>query len=62
MYVVFHSFVRWLSLGHLANMCCITFQNDGTILMENGILRTIVNKNGTLASLYLISANRLGRL
>eukprot|EP00066_Takifugu_rubripes_P004327 XP_003967613.1 PREDICTED: alpha-mannosidase 2C1 isoform X1 [Takifugu rubripes] len=36
----------------------VTVQNDGTILMENGILRTIVNKNGTLASLYLISANR----
>uniref|UniRef100_A0A4W6DHT4 Alpha-mannosidase 2C1 n=1 Tax=Lates calcarifer TaxID=8187 RepID=A0A4W6DHT4_LATCA len=31
---------------------------DGTILMENGILRTVVNKDGTLASLCLINANR----
>ncbi|XP_068578630.1 alpha-mannosidase 2C1 isoform X1 [Cebidichthys violaceus] len=36
----------------------VTSQADGTILMENGILRTVVNKDGTLASLYLINANR----
>ncbi|KAF3854847.1 hypothetical protein F7725_022902 [Dissostichus mawsoni] len=36
----------------------ITGQADGTLLMENGILRTVVNKDGTLASLYLINANR----
>uniref|UniRef100_A0A3B3BIM3 Alpha-mannosidase n=1 Tax=Oryzias melastigma TaxID=30732 RepID=A0A3B3BIM3_ORYME len=28
------------------------------VLMENGILRTAINKDGTLASLHLISANR----
>uniref|UniRef100_A0A3B3BHW4 Glycosyl hydrolase family 38 C-terminal domain-containing protein n=1 Tax=Oryzias melastigma TaxID=30732 RepID=A0A3B3BHW4_ORYME len=33
-------------------------QADGTVLMENGILRTAINKDGTLASLHLISANR----
>uniref|UniRef100_A0A4W6DI09 Alpha-mannosidase 2C1 n=1 Tax=Lates calcarifer TaxID=8187 RepID=A0A4W6DI09_LATCA len=36
----------------------VTVQADGTILMENGILRTVVNKDGTLASLCLINANR----
>uniref|UniRef100_A0A7N6BVJ0 alpha-mannosidase n=1 Tax=Anabas testudineus TaxID=64144 RepID=A0A7N6BVJ0_ANATE len=36
----------------------VTVQADGTVLMENGILRTVVNKDGTLASLCLISANR----
>ncbi|RVE71820.1 hypothetical protein OJAV_G00055550 [Oryzias javanicus] len=36
----------------------VTCQADDTVLMENGILRTVVNKNGTLASLHLISANR----
>uniref|UniRef100_A0A7N6AJ25 Alpha-mannosidase 2C1 n=1 Tax=Anabas testudineus TaxID=64144 RepID=A0A7N6AJ25_ANATE len=39
-------------------ICCLTLQADGTVLMENGILRTVVNKDGTLASLCLISANR----
>lgn len=54
--------VRWLSLVNLTNWAMWTFQSDGTILMENGILRTVVNRNGTLASLYLMSADRLGRL
>ncbi|XP_022046125.2 alpha-mannosidase 2C1 isoform X1 [Acanthochromis polyacanthus] len=36
----------------------VTVQSDGTVLMENGILQTVINKNGTLASLRLISANR----
>uniref|UniRef100_A0A8C4I933 alpha-mannosidase n=1 Tax=Dicentrarchus labrax TaxID=13489 RepID=A0A8C4I933_DICLA len=36
----------------------VSIQADGTILMENGILQTVINKDGTLASLYLISANR----
>ncbi|XP_056138138.1 alpha-mannosidase 2C1 [Lampris incognitus] len=36
----------------------VTVQADGTVLMENGILRTIVNKDGSLASLYLVSASR----
>ncbi|XP_029010098.1 alpha-mannosidase 2C1 isoform X2 [Betta splendens] len=36
----------------------VTVQADGTVLMENGILRTVVNKDGTLASLCLIDANR----
>ncbi|XP_037539458.1 alpha-mannosidase 2C1 [Nematolebias whitei] len=33
-------------------------QTDGSVIMENGILRTVVSKDGTLASLYLIAANR----
>uniref|UniRef100_A0A673CR29 alpha-mannosidase n=1 Tax=Sphaeramia orbicularis TaxID=375764 RepID=A0A673CR29_9TELE len=37
---------------------CITLQADGTVLMENGILQTVVNKDGTLASLRLVHANR----
>ncbi|AWP08416.1 putative alpha-mannosidase 2C1 [Scophthalmus maximus] len=36
----------------------VTVQADGTVLMENGILQTVVNKDGTLASLYLNNANR----
>lgn len=36
----------------------VTVQADGTVLMENGLLKTVINKNGTLASLYLISSNR----
>lgn len=36
----------------------VTVQADGTVLMENGILRTVVNKDGTLASLQLVSGNR----
>ncbi|XP_044049172.1 alpha-mannosidase 2C1 isoform X2 [Siniperca chuatsi] len=36
----------------------VTVQADGTVLMENGILQTVVNKDGTLASMYLINANR----
>ncbi|XP_038562144.1 alpha-mannosidase 2C1 [Micropterus salmoides] len=36
----------------------VTGQADGTVLMENGILQTVINKDGTLASLYLINANR----
>lgn len=36
----------------------VTVQEDGTVLMENGILRVVVNKDGTLASLYLCNANR----
>uniref|UniRef100_A0A8K9V7M1 alpha-mannosidase n=1 Tax=Oncorhynchus mykiss TaxID=8022 RepID=A0A8K9V7M1_ONCMY len=31
---------------------------DGTVLMENGILRAVVNKDGCLASLYLVETNR----
>uniref|UniRef100_A0AAQ6A5A0 alpha-mannosidase n=1 Tax=Amphiprion ocellaris TaxID=80972 RepID=A0AAQ6A5A0_AMPOC len=34
---------------------CVTLQADGTVLMQNGILQTVINKNGTLASLHLIS-------
>ncbi|XP_068595309.1 alpha-mannosidase 2C1 [Brachionichthys hirsutus] len=36
----------------------VTIQADGTVVMENGILQTVVNKDGTLASLCLISVNR----
>ncbi|KAM6937533.1 alpha-mannosidase 2C1 [Xenentodon cancila] len=36
----------------------VTFQADGTVLMENGILQTTINEDGTLASLCLMSANR----
>ncbi|TMS05957.1 Alpha-mannosidase 2C1 [Larimichthys crocea] len=36
----------------------VTVQADGTVLMKNGILQTVINKDGTLASLYLINANR----
>lgn len=36
----------------------VTVQADGTVLMENGILQTVINKDGTLASLRLISSNR----
>ncbi|KAK5610189.1 Alpha-mannosidase 2C1 [Crenichthys baileyi] len=36
----------------------ITPQAHGKVLMENGILQAVVSKDGTLASLYLISANR----
>ncbi|CAF98334.1 unnamed protein product, partial [Tetraodon nigroviridis] len=43
---------------HPVTPVSITVQSDGTILMENGILRTVVNRNGTLASLYLMSADR----
>ncbi|XP_045063760.1 alpha-mannosidase 2C1 isoform X2 [Coregonus clupeaformis] len=36
----------------------VTVQADGTVLMENGILRAVVNKDGCLASLYLVKTNR----
>ncbi|XP_072242006.1 alpha-mannosidase 2C1 isoform X2 [Leuresthes tenuis] len=36
----------------------VTLQSDGTVVMENGILQTVINKDGTLASLHLIGANR----
>lgn len=36
-------------------------QADGTVVMENGILQIVVNKDGTLASLYLIDAGRYCR-
>ncbi|XP_075326037.1 alpha-mannosidase 2C1 isoform X2 [Odontesthes bonariensis] len=36
----------------------VTLQSDGTVVMENGILQTVINKDGTLASLRLIGANR----
>ncbi|XP_053742227.1 alpha-mannosidase 2C1 isoform X1 [Synchiropus splendidus] len=36
----------------------VTVQADGSVLMQNGILQTVVNKDGTLASLSLIDANR----
>ncbi|MED6290454.1 Alpha-mannosidase 2C1, partial [Characodon lateralis] len=36
----------------------VTLQAHGKVLMENGILQAVVSKDGTLASLYLISANR----
>ncbi|KAM9753087.1 alpha-mannosidase 2C1 [Menidia menidia] len=36
----------------------ITLQSDGAVLMENGILKTVVNKDGTLATLNLTGANR----
>uniref|UniRef100_A0A671UPQ0 alpha-mannosidase n=1 Tax=Sparus aurata TaxID=8175 RepID=A0A671UPQ0_SPAAU len=37
---------------------CVSFQADGSVLMENGILKMVINKDGTLASLHLINANR----
>uniref|UniRef100_A0A3Q2SY03 alpha-mannosidase n=1 Tax=Fundulus heteroclitus TaxID=8078 RepID=A0A3Q2SY03_FUNHE len=37
---------------------CVCLQADGTVLMENGILQAVVSKDGTLASLCLIGANR----
>uniref|UniRef100_A0A665W8N0 Alpha-mannosidase 2C1 n=1 Tax=Echeneis naucrates TaxID=173247 RepID=A0A665W8N0_ECHNA len=39
-------------------MCYATLQADGSVLMGNGILQTVINKDGTLASLYLITSNR----
>ncbi|XP_032438996.1 alpha-mannosidase 2C1 [Xiphophorus hellerii] len=36
----------------------VTPQADGRVLMENGILQAVISKDGTLASLCLISANR----
>ncbi|XP_028442064.1 alpha-mannosidase 2C1 isoform X1 [Perca flavescens] len=36
----------------------VTLQADGTVLMDNGMLQTVINKDGTLASLCLINANR----
>ncbi|KAJ3596833.1 hypothetical protein NHX12_003233 [Muraenolepis orangiensis] len=36
----------------------VKVQADGTVLMENGILKTIINKNGSLASLFLMEENR----
>lgn len=36
----------------------VTVQADGTVLMENGILRTVINKDGTLASLFLVPSSR----
>ncbi|CAL8356210.1 unnamed protein product [Lota lota] len=36
----------------------VTVQADGTVLMENGILKTIINKDGSLASLCLMEGNR----
>ncbi|KAM4618384.1 alpha-mannosidase 2C1 [Polymixia lowei] len=36
----------------------VTVQANGTVLIENGILQTIVNKDGSLASLHLVKANR----
>nr|XP_061825435.1 alpha-mannosidase 2C1-like isoform X1 [Nerophis lumbriciformis] len=41
-----------------ATPVCVTVQEDGSVLMENGIIRTVVKKDGTMASLHLISANR----
>ncbi|XP_077452949.1 alpha-mannosidase 2C1 [Stigmatopora argus] len=37
---------------------CVTVQADGSVLMENGIIRTVVNKDGTLRSLGLVKASR----
>ncbi|PWA30481.1 hypothetical protein CCH79_00015270 [Gambusia affinis] len=36
----------------------VTPQADGSVLMENGILQAVISKDGTLASLCLISVNR----
>ncbi|XP_038124720.1 alpha-mannosidase 2C1 [Cyprinodon tularosa] len=36
----------------------VALQADGTVLMGNGILQAVIGKDGTLASLHLISANR----
>ncbi|XP_061577780.1 alpha-mannosidase 2C1 [Cololabis saira] len=36
----------------------VTLQADGTVLMENGILKAAINRDGTLASLCLIGSNR----
>ncbi|CAL9701219.1 unnamed protein product [Knipowitschia caucasica] len=40
------------------NPVSATVQADGTILMQNGILRCVVNKDGTLASLRLVASGR----
>uniref|UniRef100_A0A3P8UMG9 alpha-mannosidase n=1 Tax=Cynoglossus semilaevis TaxID=244447 RepID=A0A3P8UMG9_CYNSE len=52
--------LRFLSvfLSGIDLICWLTFQANGTVVMENGILRTVVNKDGTLASLCLIESNR----
>ncbi|XP_028305460.1 LOW QUALITY PROTEIN: alpha-mannosidase 2C1 [Gouania willdenowi] len=42
----------------LVSEVSVTIQENGTVLLENGILRAVINKDGTLASLVLISANR----
>uniref|UniRef100_A0A3Q4AHU8 alpha-mannosidase n=1 Tax=Mola mola TaxID=94237 RepID=A0A3Q4AHU8_MOLML len=52
---ILHIFTKYAIFTFL---CCLTFQTDGTVLMENGILQTVINKDGTLASLRLIGANR----
>ncbi|KAM9375861.1 alpha-mannosidase 2C1 [Pholidichthys leucotaenia] len=36
----------------------VTVQANGSVLMENGMLRATITRDGTLASLYLIGANR----
>ncbi|KAG9341240.1 hypothetical protein JZ751_019681 [Albula glossodonta] len=36
----------------------VTVQADGTVLMENGILRVVIEKTGRLVSLCLVDANR----
>ncbi|KAJ8002432.1 hypothetical protein DPEC_G00158840 [Dallia pectoralis] len=36
----------------------VKVQVDGTVIMENGILRAVVNKDGCLASLNLVRSNR----
>ncbi|XP_051918255.1 alpha-mannosidase 2C1 isoform X2 [Hippocampus zosterae] len=41
-----------------ATPVCVAVQADGSVLMENGIVRAVVNKDGTLTSLCLISGNR----
>lgn len=39
-------------------MVRVSLQDDGTVVMENGILRTVVNRDGTLASLCLVNVSR----
>ncbi|XP_029607847.1 alpha-mannosidase 2C1 isoform X2 [Salmo trutta] len=41
-----------------APLVSVKVQDDGTVLMENGILHAVVNKDGGLASLYLVKTNR----
>lgn len=55
-----------LLTGHRIAICCqfhfemvrVSLQDDGTVVMENGILRTVVNRDGTLASLCLVNVSR----
>uniref|UniRef100_A0A6Q2XDK7 alpha-mannosidase n=1 Tax=Esox lucius TaxID=8010 RepID=A0A6Q2XDK7_ESOLU len=47
-----------LTDGTTDQPCGLLLQVDGSVLMENGILRAVVNKDGCLASLYMVKTNR----